>query len=73
MKRYKGKLTLESAIDISLQILADNADSTNTLEGSLNSERVQAVHRLIAHAQVDLTREHDRAWKRKQLHRGLAP
>ncbi len=67
MKRYRGKLTLESAIDISLQILADNADSTNTLEGSLNSERVQAVHRLIVHAQTTINRERDRTWKRKHL------
>ncbi len=73
MKRYAGKLTLESAIDICLQILADNADSCNTLESSLNRERVQALHRLIIHAQVNLNRERDRAWKRKELTHGIAP
>ncbi len=73
-KRHADQLTIEAALEIVRQILTDNTPgSGNTFEGSLGpptSERCQALYRLMRHAQVNLNRERDRAWKRKPVPRG---
>lgn len=45
------------------QLLADNADPTNTLEGSLNKDRVRAIGYLLECTVRTLTPTERRLWR----------
>ncbi len=63
MKRYASRLTIQEAIHICREILANNA-------GWLTRDRAEAIDRLIAHAQANINRDRDHRWKRKELAHG---